>query len=951
MGKRSFFFVILLLAVVGSLFPVEDYRTRIAVAPMRNNTGDPQYNAVCNTVTDTVSLVIRFLQNYLVIDQEDNPQLASLDIGNQEAIGGFCDANKYDEILYGSADLREGGGFVFRLQVFNNADKATKTREEVVAESMLDVFDAADQITARIISRISNVHIGFGSIQLNLEGSESEYTVYLDGHKVRNPRQLFKKVLNGSYSLAIHQDRILGDTVIFEKQIDVFEDRPTVVNFSIPPASAEEKQFVEQKKQEVLANADDPEKISELVKSIVSFQEKTLKVDYDPGLEAYINDTLSEFGTKAGSILMERVKEADTSYYAKRPDFAQALNSYESISKIVNDTFDFKTAHPPKDDELIEPFAVRTAPNGYFYALDGSSVNRVHAFDETGAQVAVHKLSDDGKIDHFSIAVDADSRLYCLDRITGELSVYSPQLESLATFPVPGYRRSEHGANAVAVSDDQEVFVAGAGGVIAFPYDPDVPGDIERDGFIEEAISAGLAGYADFQLTDAFVDPQNHLNLFSWSTKELLVFGARGKLIKRVPIDGAESFSGVAVDKLGYIYATIPSQHKITKYRPDGALVTSLGQYGVAPGDFAQPHGIDVTDGYDLVVADYFNNRVQIVHPVSPPILLPQVSRYGILVSNRVDAAERAESVVKNTNDRIRPIRSLGRTGGSLLSFGGALGLALASDYFARQMVVSYDSYQTASDPTAAESAHNKVSLNWALSQTSLLGTYAALGTGVALLTSALTGALDAPSVRKNTIQGLQNLSLDYAYEVDPQAYRGLRRAQNIGIWTGIVPPVAGLVAVIGGPMVFPVLDSMTLSYITMGAVALPPVFSHLYARRFSLGLLVSGLLADALAVATNWVSGDTAAVADAQTRYADPQTTLTGLLNQTVGPNLATYLAVAALSVRLAAGIYDASQGWVAALNYNQFKAQKQVRPILQAMVVPYTDGRAIGFLCQLRM
>ncbi len=950
MGKRSFFFVILLVAVVGSLFPVEDYRTRIAVAPMRNNTGDPQYNAVCSTVTDTVSLVIRFLQNYLVIDQEDNPQLASLDIGSEQAIGGFCDANKYDEILYGSADLREGGGFVFRLQVFNNADKATKTREEVVAESMLDVFDAADQITARIISHISNVHIGFGSIQLNLEGPESEYTVYLDGHKVRNPRQLFKKVLNGSYALAIHQDRILGDTIIFEKQIDVFEEQPTVVSFSIPPASAEEKQFIEEKKREVLANADDPTKISDLVKSIVSFQEKTLKVDYDPGLEAYINNTLSEFGSKAGSILMERVKEADTSYYAKRPDFAQALDSYESISKIVNDTFDFKIAQPPTDEPLVEPFAVRTAPNGYFYVLDGSSVNRLHAFNEAGTHVAARKLSNDGQIDHFSIAVDADSRLYCLDRTTGSLSIYSPQLEPLATFPVPGYRRAEQGANAVAVSADQEVFVVGAGGVIAFPYDPDVPADIERDGFIEEAIAAGLAGYPDFQLTDAFVDPQNHLNLFSWSTKELLVFGARGKLIKRVPIDGAESFSGVTVDKLGYIYVTIPSQHKVVKYRPDGALVTTFGQYGVAPGDFAQPHGIDVTDSYDLVVADYFNNRVQVVHPVSPPILLPEVSRYGILVSNRVDAAERAESVVKNTNDRVRPVRSLGRMGGSLLSFGGAFGLALATDYFARQTVVAYDSYQAATNPATVDSLHTKVSLNWALSQTSLLGTYAALGTGVALLTSALTGALDAPAVRRNTIQGLQNLSLDYSYEIDPKAYRGLRRAQNIGIWTGIAPPILGLAAAIGGPMVFPSLDSATISYLTMGSVALPPIFSHLYARRFSLGLLVSGLLADALAVSSYWVSGGSPA-ADTQTRYADPQTTLPGLLSQTVGPNFATYLAVAALSVRLAAGIYDASQGWLAALSYNEFKAQKQVRPILQAMVVPYTDGRAIGLLCQLRM
>ncbi|HUX19876.1 MAG TPA: hypothetical protein VMW69_01465, partial [Spirochaetia bacterium] len=676
MGKRSVFFVVLLLITVGTLFSVEDYRTRIAVVPMRNNTGDPQYNAVCSTVTDTVALVLRFLQNYLVIDQEDNPDLALLDISTQQAIGDFCDANKYDEILYGSADLNGSGGFIFRLQVFNNQDKATKTQEEVVADSVLDVFDSADQITTRIISHISNVHIGFGSIQLNLEGPESEYAVYLDGRPVRNPRQLFRKVLNGSYAIAIHQDRLLGDTVIFENQIDVFEDKATQVSFSIPPASAGEKQLIEKKKAEVLANADDPAKISELVQSIVAFQEQTLKVDYDRSLQDLIDQSLSELGSKAGSILVERVKEADSKYFAKRPDFNAARNSYESISKIVNDTFDFRVAKASETDPISEPYAVRAAPNGYFYSLDGSSVNNLRAFDEKGNQVAFAKLDSEGHLDRYSLATDAQSRLYCLDASNGKLTLYNPQLQPLQVIEVPGFKAVDGVRAAVAVSDDQEIYVVGKGVVTAFPYDPDAPAEIERDAFIEEAVQKGLASYPDFVVSDAVVDSQNHLNLFSIATKELLVFGMQGNLLRRVPISSAAPNSGIACDKLGYLYMTIPEEHKVAKYGPDGAFVTNFGQYGVGAGDFAQPHGIAVRDNYDLIVADYFNNRLQVVHPISPPILLPEVSRYGILVNNRVDAAERAETTVKNVGARIRPIRSIGQLGGSLLSFGASFGLA-----------------------------------------------------------------------------------------------------------------------------------------------------------------------------------------------------------------------------------------------------------------------------------
>jgi hypothetical protein len=916
---------------------------------MRNNTGDPQYNAVCSTVTDTVALVLRFLQNYLVIDQEDNPDLATLDISNQQAIGDFCDTNKYDEILYGSTDLNEGGGFIFRLQVFNNQDQATKAREEVVADSVFDVFDSADRITARIISHISNVHIGFGSIALNLEGPESEYTVYLDGRPVRNPRQLFRKVLNGTYVIEIHQDRLLGDTVIFKKQIDVFEDKTTQVNFSIPLASAGEKQLIESKKEEILATADDPAKISELVQSIVAFQEQTLKVDYDRSLKDLIDRSLSELGSKAGSILVERVKDADSKYFAKRPDFNAARSGYESISKIVNDTFDFRTAKASETDPISEPYAVRAAPNGYFYSLDGSRVNNLRAFDEKGDQVAFVKLDSEGRLDRYSLATDAESRLYCFDAANGKLTVYNPQLQPLQVVEVPGFKPAGGVGAAVAVSDDQEVYVIGKATVTAFPYDPDTPAEIERDAFIEDAVQKGLADYPDFVVSEALVDSQNHLNLFSITTKELLVFGKQGNLLRRVPLSSAVLNSGIACDKLGYLYMTIPEVHKVAKYGPDGAFVTSFGQYGVGAGDFAQPHGIAVRDNYDLIVADYFNNRLEVVHPVSPPILLPEVSRYGILVNNRVDAAERAETTVKNVGARIRPLRSVGELGGSLLSFGAAFGLALANDYFARTSVSYYSTYTTATDTTSVESARSSAELHWAASQTALLGTYAAIGTGAALLTQSLAATLDAPGIRREAIQGLQSISLDYSYGIDDKLYRGLRRAQNIGIWTGIVPPIAGLAAAIGGPAIVPGFDAANIPYIAMGAVALPPIFSHMYAKRFSPGLVVTGLVADLLAVTSYFVAAGTTIPSDAPVRYADPQTTLTGAWTATISPSISTYLAVAALSVRLAAGIYDAQKGWVAALDYNEFKARKQTAPILQAMVVPYTDGKAIGLLCSL--
>ncbi|MEW5814126.1 MAG: NHL repeat-containing protein [Spirochaetota bacterium] len=953
MVKRIIFLFLFLLLVMQTLTAIEDYRTRIAVVPMKNKTGDPYYDVVGMTVTDTITLVLRALEKHMVIDQEDNQVLNNIELDDVKKIGEFCDDNKYDQIVYGSAALKDDGSFVFSLSLYDNAEKKIVAQEEASARSILGVFDAADEITTGIISHIGNIHIGFGSIELKVEQGTGEYSVFLNEKKVRNPTTLFKKVLNGSYRIAIHQERLSGDIVIFEQQIDVYEDKPTLVSFTIPAASETDRLFVESGRKEILKLADNPAKIEELLTAIARFKETALKINYDKTFIAYVDESLQEIGKKTENLLIGRMQAADAKYYARRPDFEGALEEYRYLSGLVNDAYQFLIADPANFGDILEPFCVKTTPSGTFYEVDGFKETRLRSFSETGTQIALQELGTGQTEALYSFAADTASYLYSLNNSTGEISVYNRNLEPVRTFKVPDYTSSEENQRHIAVSGEQAVFIAAKDFLaVLIPVQASAK-EFERDTFIEDALRNGLTSYPDIHITDIFFDSRNRLNIFSAESNLLLLFDSWGTFIGQVTLSQTEQDSGITCDSLGYYYITLPKEHRILKFSPKGEIVTSYGSYGINPGEFSQPRGVAVGSNGDLVVADYFNNRVQVFHPVAPPILLPQVSRYGILFSSRVEAAARAIKAVENMKARLKPENASRQFSISILSFGAAFGLAVGNDYFARQAVAEYGEYRTATDVQSIEDFKSNSKINWALGQTCFLGTLAAVGVGSSLLTSSLVTLIDSFMIRQETIRGLQNLSLDYRYETDVNKYKSLKKAQAIGVWTGLMPPLAGLTAGLAIAFGVPNFQPIGFSILTAASVVIPPIFSHLYGGKLNPGLVVSSLLADALAVGSLLLTIKTPPIHnDTETRYLSSDLTLQSTWEATVRNFLPYYMMISAFSIRITAGVYDMNHGWISTHNYNQYKAQAKTGPVVSMRILPIIDGfQNAGVLCSLQL
>ena len=71
--------------------------------------------------------------------------------------------------------------------------------------------------------------------------------------------------------------------------------------------------------------------------------------------------------------------------------------------------------------------------------------------------------------------------------------------------------------------------------------------------------------------------------------------------------------TGVAVDGGGNIVVAEFGNNRVQVLTADGRHVRTLGGAGSAPGQFCNPYGVAVDVDGCIIVADYSNNRVQMM--------------------------------------------------------------------------------------------------------------------------------------------------------------------------------------------------------------------------------------------------------------------------------------------------------------------------------------------------
>ncbi|TVR51164.1 MAG: hypothetical protein EA426_20200 [Spirochaetaceae bacterium] len=929
--KGLFVAIVIAIGVSTATYGVEDLRPRVAILPVRNETGEPAYDAIMRTMGDTISLVLRLLGEYQVVEYGVGRAEALVPRYDVESLVPFAEGERVEDVVFGTADRDEFGRLRFTLSLFDSsAGEITVTQSET-AFTIFDVFDVADEIVAAMLAEFSDIRIAYGSIELVRSGVAGRYTVYLNDTRINNPERTLQRILNGEYTLSIVQDRLSGETTVFAQDVLVLENRTTTVEFTIPEASDEEHALLAEIAEPLIAATREGGELEESLTAIAEFQRTTIGADYDAALASRRDEIVREAGASAVARLQEIEAGGDRLFYQRRPDFSEALDTYRSASRLLNEVYRYETF----TDDASAPVRVATLPDGSVLVFDAITPLVAKKYSPAGEWLASAELGTPADSDSVgALYVSPDNRVYFLPLDASSIQVLDHDLSDQDPITIPG--GPVQGAGLV-VDDTGAVYIVGRDEARVFDATGEREEAIERT-IVQSLKTAGIGNPASPASTalDVFFDPGGYLTVFSAADGKLVRMNALGEGVRTIKIPDTEVESRLFIDDFGTMYVTRPSRHTVSTYTADGALINTYGSFGFGPGEFAQPTGICVDADGVMLVADTYNSRVQRIVPTSPPILLPEVANVGIRFSRRIDRTEAAVREIAASRSGLSPMRSFGNAVLSIGSIGAAAVLGNVSYAADLRAADAYELYEAAGSIEDAREARNDTMRHWAIGRASFFSAVGAAGLGGAFLTSAILTGIDTLRAVPRATRNVQAFSMDAEYELDRDRYRSLRAARSVAFWTGVAPPLfIGPVAIVGAA-----IDDGTMEWIEPvpiavagAAVGIPPGIGHVYAGSFHVGLAAAGLLADGLMVSA-FVLGDQRdeTYEPVDLTWLDASSPIYGQANaiwrglQEFAP---LYLVTSAVAVRLTAGIYDMQRSWIEARNTNLFRA---VRPVESA-------------------
>lgn len=225
---RVFAFLFILTSIPFSLL---SQAPRVLVVPVSNESDSTQLDPVATTVTDTILLTLRLLDAYEVRRYDGFLGYPP----STEELSLLARSGPVESVLYGAVERSVGGAIELKLRVYDRARGDVVLREEAAAGSLLDVFQAADELTARVVSGFSGRRVAFGSLRLSPEGAaDRPYEVYLDENLLGRSILTAESLLTGRHELRIVAETEMGREVVYQSDVTLEEGLTTTVRFSIP---------------------------------------------------------------------------------------------------------------------------------------------------------------------------------------------------------------------------------------------------------------------------------------------------------------------------------------------------------------------------------------------------------------------------------------------------------------------------------------------------------------------------------------------------------------------------------------------------------------------------------------------------------------------------------------------------------------------------------------------
>ena len=236
--------LIILYFLISGISPVfsQDNTVKPRIAVKKLTVGDPdniQLQIISDRVTDSTELVLKFMKEY---------ELASINFSgtdeSEKTMLDICNKNNIDNIVYGRTYTGSDNSYIIEMSVFSRGKEQTAFTRTGRAETALEIFSTADNLTASIIEEFSGVHIAFGKIHLSNTGVEGSFIPYIDGEPFPPDSYTIENLLIGKRTVEIKQKRMLEETVIYSEELLVKENAITDASFKIPHLLPAEEEVI-----------------------------------------------------------------------------------------------------------------------------------------------------------------------------------------------------------------------------------------------------------------------------------------------------------------------------------------------------------------------------------------------------------------------------------------------------------------------------------------------------------------------------------------------------------------------------------------------------------------------------------------------------------------------------------------------------------------------------------
>jgi hypothetical protein len=171
--RRAALVLIAMSLVVTSLAAqAQTARPRVALFEPTGQGADAVLIAALKTVGDSVELDLACLQRYEV------RRLKGVDPARElDKVRAYCRTNRIDQAIMGSGSTKSGGGYAFKLALYDRRTDSVTMVQEGESTGALDMFDATDVMVAALLDKLSGTHLLFGGLVIETEPTGAVVTV------------------------------------------------------------------------------------------------------------------------------------------------------------------------------------------------------------------------------------------------------------------------------------------------------------------------------------------------------------------------------------------------------------------------------------------------------------------------------------------------------------------------------------------------------------------------------------------------------------------------------------------------------------------------------------------------------------------------------------------------------------------------------------------------------